>query len=121
MPHSRARRMRSVICLAVLLAVAVPASGGAPQGEPRSVDPVVSEPLLSALERRGYVPKNRAGALNVAIAAYLWENRQRLASLDVPRHREVDLVVCLLGRDEGEFARLAEPIASWCTTAARSR
>lgn len=121
MAQRRTRRTRSVIYLAVLLAMAVPASGGSPQGEPRSVDPVVREPLLSALEGRGYVPKDRAGAFNVAIAAYLWENRHQLASLDVPRHREVDLVVCLLGRDERELARFAEPIASWCAAAARSR
>ncbi|MBA7678838.1 hypothetical protein ES703_87116 [subsurface metagenome] len=73
------------------------AIAGAPVGAIASLDPEVKRALARSLAEKDYL-KLGSGDLGLkrGIAAYLWDNRDKLITLDVPKRREVDIVICLL-------------------------
>jgi hypothetical protein len=69
------------------------------------------------MEARGLMPRSQSSAFEVAIRAYLWENRNHLVTTEVSKRREVDLVTCLLGFREGDTAVQefsSPPFQDWC-------
>lgn len=90
---------------------------GAPEGHYRSIDRVIKYPLRDALTERGYIGRSPASAFHAAIRAYLWDNRRYLVTNYVPKEREIDLVVCLLGWHEGDqlFRQIGNAMFDrWC-------
>ena len=70
----------------------------------------------AALDQRGYIAHEERDALKIALRAYLWDNRNEFTDLDVPREREVELALCLLGREDRNLEKFTAsgPMASWC-------
>ena len=116
MTQRRERRLGRAVGLWVVLAFSMVTWATGPAGEPRTLDSEVKKPLRQALDSRDYIAGSGRHALNVAIKAFLWDQRSRLVDPAVPEQREVDLAVCLLA---DEFSRLQkftqdEPMVSWC-------
>ena len=112
----RMSRSISAAVLGALMMLAASSPAWSAKGEPRYVGPEVRAPLLHALQGLGYVIEDDWLDFERAISAYLWDNRQRIADLDVERGQEIDLTICLLSEDHSALAEFTatEPLASWC-------
>ena len=56
------------------------ALAGAMEGDLASIEPVIRDHLVDALDERGYVARHRDSALKATIGSYLWDNRRYLGT-----------------------------------------
>ena len=107
-----------VVCTAMLFYVGA-VIAGAPSGHPRSVDREVGWRLEKAFSMEGYYYREFRDSKTTGrcISAYLWDNRRMLVTTDIPKHREVDLVICIMKRkgvDNFDRYFRSEIFSEWC-------
>lgn len=104
------------LLLSVLLLMASSASAGAPAGDSESLDIGLRTIVEERLDAEGYMGHYYRDALRRGISAYLWDNRHRLTSVDFPKARQVDVLVCLMmKKGYSEFDKYASEIKEWCS------
>lgn len=80
------------IAFVAILLISYTTNAGGPEGHIESIERNLEVELKYALSKEGY----RHGKLKHMISAYLWDNRNLLKSIDIPQHREVDLMICVM-------------------------
>lgn len=100
--------------IALLLLCAKAAIAGAPSGNPESIDVEVKRQIERALYTEGYYNFEK----KQRISAYLWDNKRMLVTTDIPKYREVDLVICIMvrkGHEGFEKFITSKDFSKWCT------
>ncbi len=107
------QKTSATIVFAAIVLVSYTTNAGAPEGEFESMESDLKWQIQEALYKEGYRDKNPKHN----ISAYLWDNRHLLKTMDIPQHREVDLVICVMTRNGiTGFERFTnnEAYVHWC-------
>ncbi|ODS30243.1 MAG: hypothetical protein SCARUB_04641 [Candidatus Scalindua rubra] len=101
------------IIFAAIVLISYTTNAGAPVGHPESIETDLKKEIKKALKKEGYKSKN----FMHNISAYLWDNRNMLKTTNVPKHKEVDLVICIMTRKGNtgfESYTSSEIYMDWC-------
>ncbi|MCP4672424.1 MAG: hypothetical protein GY857_14095 [Desulfobacula sp.] len=83
----------------VLILISQNTFAGAPAGHLSSLEPHLSNILQKRLQYFNYLQQiDNEHEFSLAISAFLWDNRSKLAYIKFSKAREVDAVVCLMIR-----------------------
>lgn len=88
----------SACTIAVASLFASPASPGSPAGEPLSIEPDLRDRLENALYDLGVFEQS---SFELALKAFLWDNREYIEVSLVPNYRVADAAVCVLAKRHG--------------------
>lgn len=111
-------RIPRLFMILLLLCFNGVALAGAPQGSLYATDPEVRDSIIWALADLGFVKRDASMEEHEdALYTYINSRRRFVANIDaIPRHRSVDLAVCLLSYVDKRMNPqiMPEHVRVWC-------
>jgi hypothetical protein len=117
----------TVITLVAILLIYNLALAGGAAGDPRTIERDIHVLLQDSLSDEGYFPRERIGfgrrpdpiqnkKFQQSTSAYLWDNRDKLKTVDIPPNRNFDLLICLMiNKGQNHFREYIEDsFMEWC-------
>ena len=96
------KKISCIIMFGIIILMANFAHSGAPEGRWESIPPGVQKEVLNGLRQEGLCPNcdlfTDRLIIEGKITTYLWDNRNLLTMEPIPKHREVDVLLCLMRR-----------------------